>query len=82
MELQQKISSQETIMRDLKTKHDNNLKYISVQLFSLQRSLMEKENHLSQLLREREQVSSVFLDKVLINITTIYLDYSGATEDN
>ena len=82
MELQQKISSQETIMRDLKTKHDNNLKYISVQLFSLQRSLMEKENHLSQLLREREQVPSVFLDKVLINITTIYLDYLGTTEDN
>ena len=82
MELQQKISSQETIMRDLKTKHDKNLKYISIQLFSLQRSLMEKENHLSQLLREREQVSSVFLDKVLINITTIYLDYPWATEDN
>ena len=57
MELQQKICNQETMIRDLKSKHDNNLKYISLQLFSLQRSLMEKENHLSQLIREREQVA-------------------------
>ena len=59
MELQQKISSQETIIRDLKSKHDSNLKYISTQLFTLQRSLMEKENHLSQLIREREQVQTI-----------------------
>ena len=59
MELQQKISSQETNIRDLKSKHDSNLKYISTQLFTLQRSLMEKENHLSQLIREREQVQTI-----------------------
>ena len=82
MELQQKISNQETIIRDLKSKHDSNLKHISIQLFSLQRSLMEKENHLSTLIREREQVSIVFLNKVLINIGPIYLDYPGATENN
>ena len=83
MELQLKISNQETIIGDLKTKHDSNLKYISIQLFTLQRSLMEKENHLSQLIREREQVVSVvFLNKVLINIGPIYLDYPGATENN
>ena len=82
MELQQKISNQETIILDLKSKHDSNLKYISIQLFSLQRSLMEKENHLSQLIREREQVSILFPNKVLINIGPIYLDYPGATENN
>ena len=65
MELQQKISNQETIIGDLKSKHDSNLKYISLQLFTLQRSLMEKENHLSQLIKEREQVLSIlFLNKV------------------
>ena len=89
MELQQKISHQETIIRDLKSKHDCNLKYISSQLFSLQRSLMEKENHLSQLIREREQVATsslVYLNKslsgFLINIRPIYLDHPGATENN
>ena len=89
MELQLKISNQETIIGDLKTKHDSNLKYISIQLFTLQRSLMEKENHLSQLIREREQVVSVvFLNKDcqyfhhLITIRPIYLDYPGTTENN
>ena len=43
---------------------------------------MEKETHLSTLIREREQVSIVFLNKVLINIGPIYLDYPGATENN
>ena len=56
MELQKKISQQETLIKDLKYEHDNNLKYISVQLFQLQTSLMEKETNLSQLIREREQV--------------------------
>ena len=58
MELQKKVSLQETIIKDIKSQHDNNLKYISVQLFQLQTSLMEKENHLSQLIREREQVGA------------------------
>ena len=58
MELQKKISNQETFIKDLKSQHDNNLKQISVELFRLQTSLMEKESHLSQLIREREQVGS------------------------
>ena len=73
MELQEKICSQETIIRDLKSKHDNNLKYISLQLFSLQRSLMEKENHLSQLIREREQVAewSTLIGRVEILLSLV-----------
>jgi len=55
MELQEKISKQETMISNLKQNHDSNLKFISSQLFELQTNLMKKEKYLSQLIKEREQ---------------------------
>ena len=45
-------------MMQMKTRHDQNLAEISLQLFKLQSNLMTKERYLGELIEEREQVRS------------------------